>query len=190
LQRDRSLGCPRSVGEEPDTIVTEIARDADGERGRLEEMYVRLAPESIRLAYLMTGDRAVAEDLAQEAFVRFVGRFHSLRDLGAFDAYLRRTIINLSKNYFRRRALERSDLQRQAGLRLPVQEERDVSEYEAMRQALLGLPARQRAAIVLRYYEDLPEAQIAELLRCRPATVRSLVARGLEALRQSPEVVR
>ena len=98
--------------------------------------------------------------------------------------------MNLSKNHFRRRAVERSDLERQAGLRLPVQEERDISEFEAMRRALLGLPAKQRAAIVLRYYEDLPESQIADLLRCRPATVRSLVSRGLAALRQSPEVIR
>jgi RNA polymerase sigma factor (sigma-70 family) len=190
MPRNGSLRCPDDVGEERETVVTEVARDTDGDRDRLEEMYVRLAPEGIRLAYLMTGDRALSEDLVQEAFVRFVGRLHSVRDLGAFDAYMRRTIINLSKNHFRRRALERSDLSRQAGLRRPVHEDRDVSEYEAMRRALLDLPARQRAAIVLRYYEDLPESRIAEVLRCRPATVRSLVARGLASLRLSPEVVR
>ena len=69
-----------------------------------------------------------------------------------------------------------------------VQTDRDVAAYESMRAALLSLPQRQRAAIVLRYYEDLHESQIADLLRCRPATVRSLVARGLEALRKIPEV--
>jgi len=162
--------------------------DADGDR--LEELYIRFAPGGIRLAHLMTGDRAAAEDLVQEAFVRFVGRLHSLRDPGAYEAYLRRTVVNLSKNHFRRRALERAELERQARHARPVHEERDVSEYESMRQALLGLPAKQRAAIVLRFYEDLPEAQIAEVLRCRPATVRSLVSRGLEALRRSPEVIR
>lgn len=167
-----------------------MGRDVGGDADRLEELYVRFAPGGIRLAYLLTGDRALAEDLVQEAFVRFVGRLHPLRDPGAFDAYLRRTVINLSKNHFRRRALERSDLERRARQQAPVAEERDVSEYEAMRVALLGLPVRQRAAIVLRYYEDLPESQIAELLRCRPATVRSLVSRGLEALRRSPEVIR
>jgi RNA polymerase sigma-70 factor (sigma-E family) len=165
-------------------------RDADGVEDSLGELYVRFAPGGLRLAYLMTGDRATAEDLVQEAFVRFVGRLHSVNDLRAFDAYLRRTVINLSKNHFRRRAIERSDLARQVGEGQLVREERDVTEYEAMRQALLVLPIRQRAAIVLRYYEDLPEAQIAEVLRCRPATVRSLVSRGLETLRQSPEVVR
>jgi RNA polymerase sigma-70 factor (sigma-E family) len=171
-------------------MVTPVGRDVGGDGNRLEELYVRFAPGGIRLAYLMTGDRTVAEDLVQEAFIRFVGRLHSVRDPGAFEAYLRRTIINLSKNHFRRRAIERSDLERQASQQRPVQEDRDVSAYEAMRLALLSLPPRQRAAIVLRYYEDLPEPQIAELLRCRPATVRSLVSRGLAALRQSPEVIR
>ncbi len=171
-------------------MVTPMGRDADVSGDPLEEMYVRFAPGGIRLAYLMTGDRVVAEDLVQDAFVRFVGRLHSLRDPGAFEAYLRRTVINLSKNHFRRRAIERSDLERQARQPQQVHEERDVSEFETMRQALLGLPVRQRAAIVLRYYEDLPESQIADVLRCRPATVRSLVSRGLQALRESPEVSR
>ena len=171
-------------------MAAQMGHDADVERDRLGEMYLRFAPEGIRLAYLMTGDRVVAEDLVQDAFIRFVGRLHSLRDPGAFDAYLRRTVVNLSKNYFRRRALERSDAERQARQRRPEHAERDVSEYETMRAALLGLPVRQRAAIVLRYYEDLPESEIAEVLRCRPATVRSLVSRGLQTLRQSPEVVR
>jgi RNA polymerase sigma-70 factor (sigma-E family) len=162
----------------------------DSEEDQLEDLYVRFAPGAIRVAYLMTGDRAAAEDLVQEAFVRFVGRLHSLRDPNAFDAYLRRTVINLSKNHFRRRALERAELHRQASLPPAVHEERDISEYESMRAALLALPAKQRAAIVLRYYEDLPETRIAEVLRCRPATVRSLVSRGLAALRQSPEVIR
>ena len=170
--------------------MTPLGQEVGGDAERLAELYVRFAPGGIRLAYLLTGDRSLAEDLVQEAFVRFVGRLHPLRDPGAFDAYLRRTIINLSKNHFRRRALERTDLERRARQQAPVAEERDVSEYEAMRIALLGLPVRQRAAIVLRYYEDLPEPQIAELLRCRPATVRSLVSRGLEALRRSPEVIR
>ncbi|HTG46454.1 MAG TPA: SigE family RNA polymerase sigma factor [Actinomycetota bacterium] len=171
-------------------MVSSVDRDVHSDGDRLEELYVRFAPGGIRLAYLMTGDRGVAEDLVQEAFVRFVGRLHSLRDPNAFEAYLRRTVINLSKNHYRRRALERADLERQASLPPRTHEERDVSEYEAMRTALLSLPAKQRAAIVLRYYEDLPETRIAEALRCRPATVRSLISRGLAALRQSPEVIR
>ena len=143
----------------------------------------------IRLAYLLTGNRTVAEDLVQEAFVRFVGRLYYLRDRDAFDAYLRRTIVNLSKNYFRRRAVERAYLEREGPRAEDVSTDPDVATSDTLRSALLRLPVRQRTAIVLRYFEDLPDATIAELLRCRPATVRSLVARGLEALRTTPEVI-
>jgi RNA polymerase sigma-70 factor (sigma-E family) len=162
--------------------------DAERFPSRLAELYVRSAPGGIRLAYLLTGDRALADDLVQEAFLRFVGRLHHVRDPEAFDAYLRRTIVNLSKNVFRRRAVERRYLERESAAPRLEQHDRDVVAYESMRSALLALPARQRAAIVLRYYEDLPESQIADILRCRPATVRSLVARGLERLRTTPEV--
>ena len=155
---------------------------------RLAEVYERSAPAGFRLAYLLTGDRALAEDLVQEAFLRFVGRLHHLRDPEAFDAYLRRTIVNLSKDVFRRRAVERSYFERRTAEFREGHTDRDVAAYESMRASLLSLPPRQRAAIVLRYYEDLPESEIADLLRCRPATVRSLVARGLEALRRIPEV--
>ncbi len=162
----------------------------EAEPSRLEELYVRHAPDGIRLAYLLTGDRVMAEDLVQEAFARFVGRLHFLRDPDAFEAYLRRTIVNLTKNFFRHRALERTYLTREAGRRQPEDPDPDVPTYETMRTALLGLPARQRAAIVLRYYEDLPESAIADILRCRPATVRSLVSRALQTLRLNPEVIR
>jgi RNA polymerase sigma-70 factor (sigma-E family) len=162
--------------------------EAERSPSGLAELYVRSAPGAIRLAYLLTGDQALAEDLVQEAFLRFVGRLHHLRDRDAFDAYLRRTVVNLSKNVFRRRAVERAYLERESAQIAIEQRDPDVVGYESMRAALLSLPARQRAAIVLRYYEDLPEAEIAEILRCRPATVRSLVARGLERLRLTPEV--
>jgi RNA polymerase sigma-70 factor (sigma-E family) len=155
---------------------------------RLAEVYERSAPAGFRLAYLLTGDRALAEDLVQEAFLRFVGRLHHLRDPDAFDGYLRRTIVNLSKDTFRRRAVERSYVERHTAELREGHTDPDVAGYESMRAALLSLPQRQRAAIVLRYYEDLPESEIADLLHCRPATVRSLVARGLESLRRIPEV--
>ncbi len=170
--------------------MIEVAVEAKADRSRLEKLYVRHAPNGIRLAYLLTGDRVIAEDLVQEAFARFIGRLHFLRDAEAFDAYLRRTVVNLAKNMFRRRALERAFLRQEAGVRPPDDSSPDVPTYETMRAALLGLPARQRAAIVLRYYEDLSESSIADILRCPPATVRSLVRRGLQTLRVNPEVIR
>lgn len=159
--------------------------------GRLGELYVRHAHEAVRLAYLLTGDRVLAEDLVQDAFVRLAGRLVHLRDPGAFDAYLRRTVVNLSNSYFRRKRVERAhvvqvkgELARGDG-RSP---ERSTEDRDELWLALGRLTRRQRIAIVLRFYEDLPEREIADILKCRPGTVKSLVSRGLEALRTQIEV--
>jgi RNA polymerase sigma-70 factor (sigma-E family) len=150
--------------------------------GRLGELYARHVPEAIRLAYLLTANRTLAEDLAQEAFVRLYGRFQDLRNPDAFPAYLRRTVVNLANSHFRRRKVERAFLEREGGL--ATAPGADPDDRRRVREALQTLPYRQRAAVVLRYYEDLPEAQTAEVLRCRPGTVKSLLSRGLEALRR------
>ena len=154
--------------------------------GRLGELYLRHADGAVRLAYLLTGDRALAEDLAQDAFVRLAGRLVHLRDPGAFEAYLRRTIVNLSNSYFRRRKVERTYLthaRAAAGTQGAQWSAWSVEDREDLWRALEKLSGRQRAAIVLRFYEDLPEGQIADILKCRPGTVKSLVSRGLETLR-------
>jgi RNA polymerase sigma-70 factor (sigma-E family) len=149
---------------------------------RLGELYVRHAPNGIRLAFLLTGDRALAEDLVQEAFARFIGRLLHLRNPDAFEPYLRRTIVNLCNSHLRRRRVERAYLERLS--RSPESEARPTEDLdEAMHGALLHLPERQRAAIVLRFYEDLTDRQTAEVMRCRPSTVRSLVSRGMTTLR-------
>lgn len=153
------------------------------EWSRLSELYLRHAHDGVRLAYLITGDRALAEDLVQDAFVRLAGRLVHLRDPSGFEAYLRRTIVNLANAYFRRRKVERRYVERQAGLRHERSFEADIPTQQAIRAALLALPTRQRTAIVLRFYEDLSEAQTAEVMRCRPGTVKSLVSRGMEKLR-------
>jgi RNA polymerase sigma-70 factor (sigma-E family) len=154
------------------------------EGGRLGELYAVHAASATRLAYLLTGDRGLAEDLVQEAFVRVAGRLGHLRDPAAFQAYLRRTVINLSRMHFRKRNTERTYLEREANLRPPEGPERDVAVSEAMRAALLGLPERQRAAIVLRFYEDLSDSATGAILQCPAGTVRSLVSRGMETLRR------
>jgi RNA polymerase sigma-70 factor (sigma-E family) len=154
-----------------------------GERD-LADLYRRHVPGAVRLAYLMTGDPMLAEDLAQDAFVRLTGRFAHIRNPDAFPAYLRRTVVNLVKNHYRRSKLERSHLESLGGeAHTSVEELPAGVDAEALLQALLELPYRQRAAIVLRYYEDLPESRVAELLGCRPGTVKSLVSRGFAAMR-------
>jgi RNA polymerase sigma-70 factor (sigma-E family) len=152
--------------------------------GGIEELYARHIQGGVRLAYLLTGDRAHAEDLAQEAFIRCVGRFQHLRDRRAFDAYLRRAIVNLHTSSLRRRKLERAWIERERSATVTRSASMpDVGGREDLWRALGSLPPRQRAALVLRYYEDLSERDAAEALGCSVAAVKSLVSRGSETLR-------
>jgi RNA polymerase sigma-70 factor (sigma-E family) len=151
------------------------------EGGVLAELYARHAGDALRLAYLLTGDAALAEDLVQDAFVRLAGRLLHLRDQEGFHAYLRQTIVNLARSHFRRRALERRFIERHA--EPPPVAPPDLSDRDRTRQALMKLPIRQRTAVVLRYFEDLSEAQTAQLMRCGLAAVKSLVSRGTTSLR-------
>ena len=153
------------------------------EGSRFAELYQRYAGDGVRLAYLITGDRALAEDLMQEAFVRLLSRLVHLRDPDGLEPYLRRTIVNLANAQFRRRRVERRYLDRQAAMPTPARPEPDIPEREAVWAVLRALPARQRIAIVLRFYEDLSADQTAEIMRCRPGTVKSLVSRGMDKLR-------
>ena len=158
--------------------------ETDG--GTMAELYERYVPRGIRLAYLLTGDRSQAEDLAHEAFVRCVGRFQHLRAHAAFDAYLRRAIVNLHTSGLRRRKTEREWLRREGPrAAAAVATQRDVGEREDLWKALSTLPTRQRSALVLRYYEDLSERDAAEALGCSLSAMKSLVARGSEALREA-----
>jgi RNA polymerase sigma-70 factor (sigma-E family) len=149
----------------------------------LQDLYVRHAPAALRLAYFLSGDREVARDLVQDAFVRVAGRFRHLRQPDEFDAYLRRTIVNLHASRLRRLKVERSSLAREASLPVPAAVEEDHEVRDEMWHAILGLPPRQRAAIVLRYYEDLSEHQAAEVLRCSVGAVNQLVVRAMATLR-------
>jgi RNA polymerase sigma-70 factor (sigma-E family) len=153
------------------------------EGGRLSDLYRLYADGAIRLAYLITGNRALAEDLVQDAFVKLAGRLLHLRDSRGFEAYLRRTVVNLANSHFRRRKVERRFAERQAGMLTPTRQDPDIATRETARAALLELPPRQRTAIVLRFYIDLSEAQTAELMGCRRGTVKSLVSQGMEKLR-------
>ena len=153
------------------------------EGGRLAELFLQHGDGAVRLAYLLTGDRALAEDLAQDAFVKLAGRLVHLRDPGAFDAYLRRTVVNLANSHYRRKRLERAYLKREEGTARTADIPVDPGARDELWGAMRRLSERQRAAIVLRYYEDLSEQQVAEILNCRPGTVKSLVSRGLASLR-------
>lgn len=130
---------------------------------------------AVRLARLLVPE-AAAEDLAQEAFSRLHGRFDTLDNP---PAYLRRTLVNLGRTWHRTRLREQDRL-------------REVRRAEAielgandMLDAIDALPYRQKAVVVLRYWLDLSEAEIAEVLGCRAGTVKSLGARALRRLRKA-----
>jgi RNA polymerase sigma-70 factor (sigma-E family) len=142
----------------------------------------------LRLAFQLCHDRASAEDLVQQALEQVYRRWRRHgTDVEYAEAYARRAVVN---EYLRRRRL-RSVSELTTDLVADVAsapQEAAVAERDAMWRALGELPARQRAALVLRYYEDLPDRDIAAVLGCRQATVRSLVARGLHTLRASVTV--
>jgi RNA polymerase sigma factor (sigma-70 family) len=160
-----------------------VTERAERQAGRLEELYERHAADAVRLAYLVTSDRELARDIAQDAFVRVAGRFRHLRYPDAFDAYLRRTVVNLCLSHFRHQRVEREYVEREGAASEGVAEPTELGTRDELRRALGRLPLRQRTAIVLRYYQDLPESEVADAMRCSVRAARSLVSRGMETLR-------
>jgi RNA polymerase sigma factor (sigma-70 family) len=112
-----------------------------------------------------------------------MARFRDLRNPDAFCWYLRKTVVNLSRSHFRRRRVERAFLEKERRRPEPTLPP-DADERRVMRQALLELAPGPRAAVVLRYYEDLTEAQTAEVLGWPVGTVKSTVSRAMERLRK------
>jgi RNA polymerase sigma-70 factor (sigma-E family) len=140
---------------------------------------------ALRLAYLLTGSREQAEDLVQDAFVRMFGRWQELRNPEAFRAYLNKTVVNLARNYYRRKGLERRELERErAGGRKTAMGIPDVEGREELLAALSELPHRQRAAVALRFLEDMSEQQTAHALDCSVSAVKTATSRGMAALRE------
>jgi RNA polymerase sigma-70 factor (sigma-E family) len=137
-------------------------------------------PEMVRLADLLGADDP--EDIAQEAFARLIRKQGSLRDPGSALAYVRASVCNLTRNRHRHLRVVR--------LRTPAGRDEDSSEQAAILRedhrevlaALAGLPPRRREAIVLRYWLDLSEREIADAMGISPGTVKSNVSRGLAAL--------
>jgi RNA polymerase sigma-70 factor (sigma-E family) len=156
--------------------------DVEGSQSRLADLYRIHAPSARRLAYLMTGDRDLAEDITQDAFIKLAGRWRDLRSQDAFGAYLRRTVVNLSRGHWRHVRVERKYLERE-GTKPQHLDSPEFERGDDLWQLLQALPHRQRAAIVLRYYEDLSEQQTADALNCSTGAVKALTHRGIERLR-------
>lgn len=140
--------------------------------------------QAVRLAYLLVSDPHLAEDVVSEAFAKVYVRWAKgeVRDVGS---YLRRAVANEANSRLRRRYLERRVAEERSGDDRGVRLVDDqAAEHDEVWQAIQRLPDRQRTAVVLRYYEDLSEADTAEVLGCSVGTVKSQVSRGLARLQE------
>jgi RNA polymerase sigma-70 factor (sigma-E family) len=148
-----------------------------------QEFATSRLPAVLAFAAVLTGQRATAEDIVQEVLIRAFTRWDMIGRLDQPEFYVRKMVLNEFLSSRRRswRLVPGGDTVTAAG------SASDLADAYAERDALLAevcrLPRRQRAVLVLRYYEDRSDAEIARLLGCRPATVRAFASRALAALR-------
>jgi RNA polymerase sigma-70 factor (sigma-E family) len=155
---------------------------ADDRDTRIKTLFEEHYAGLCRLAYLITGDTAQAEELVMEAFMRTFAGWRRIRDLDRTDAYLRRAVVNLSRSRLRR---QRTEERAPQFVHTPIESDADDARF--VWDAVRALPHRQRAAVVLRYYEDLPEAEIADALDCSVGTVKSQLAKARSTLARTLE---
>lgn len=142
------------------------------------------APALLRLAVMLAGTRADGEDLLQSALVRAARHGERIAAMDAPVAYLRRVVVNEHASNGRRRSRRVPELVVADAIDRPTAAEDDaVVLRDQTWRWLATLKPQQRAVLVLRYYEDLPDAEIATILGCPESTVRSHARRGLTALR-------
>lgn len=141
----------------------------------------------LRMAVMLTGNRADAEDLVQAALANTFLAWDKINDRAALDAYVRRAMVNTHISWWRRRRLEEFPTDQ-----LPDQavadHARESDTAEVVRRALDRLPERMRAAVMLRYFEDMTEPEIAALLGVSLGTVKSTVSRAVARLRIDAEL--
>ena len=176
--------------------VTTAMNSFEGSYGTNDSFSAAIAEHHQRLAgfaYLLCGNRTQAEDLVAEAYARVWPKYrnHQVEDLGP---YLRRAVANLATGRVRRLRLERRETERRTSDWRTGSDtygqgfeghgfESSIDERDRLWQAIWSLPADQRAVIVLRHVEDMSEHEVAKVLGVRPGTVKSRLARGLDALR-------
>ncbi len=171
---------PPPASDKPMAMV-EVVQESPGAgepagRPSFADFYLAQYPGLVRLAYVLTSSSELAEDMVQDCFVRLHGHYERL---DTPERYARQAVVNACRSHFRRAGRERD---RRPLLYVVDGDGQEVAAGE-LHDVLMALPYRQRAAVVLRYYSDLSELEIAEVLGCRPGTVGSLIHRGLERLR-------
>ncbi|MGH2734113.1 MAG: SigE family RNA polymerase sigma factor [Actinomycetota bacterium] len=139
-------------------------------------------PRLVGMLSLYCGDAAVAEEVAQEALLKTCRQWRRVRRMDNPAGWLHRVGFNLANSHYRRRNAERRAGEKLSA-RPPDGSNPDVADAVALRRAVAELPKRQKTALVLRYYADLPYAEIAALMDAPQPTVKSLVRRAVERLR-------
>ena len=159
-------------------------RGADAD-GAVEELYAAHWRQLVRLSVLLVHDQALAEDMVQDAFVAMHGRWSRLRDPDKALAYLRQAVVNRSRSALRHRVVVERHARRSATGDVAVDGPSEGgARRDAVRDALLRLSERQREVLVLRYYLDWSEAQIADALGISRGAVKAHAHRGSAALRE------
>ena len=164
-------------------LVVESLRDV-GAGARVvdfDEWVAARGDALLRFAFVLTGNRADAEDAVQDALSRALPRWDRIRQADDPDAYVRRMVVNAHTSWWRRFRRRESPVEE---VRLGTSRPPDVEGHDRLWRACLALPEDQRVAVVLRYYEQREYAEIAALTGVREGSVRSRVSRGLAALRE------
>lgn len=158
-----------------------MSRDGlGGDKALLEDLYRAEFASMVRLAFLLTGSTAAAPDLVQDAFVAVAPRLSTTTQPGG---YLRTAVVNRCRMWWRHRSVVERNDERLAATVDPLESlPTDVLEIWDLVQSL---PPRSRTAVVLRFYLDLPFAEIADVMGCRVGTAKSLVHRALASLREA-----
>jgi RNA polymerase sigma-70 factor (sigma-E family) len=158
-----------------------------GDGAEFDEFVVGRGPALLRFGYLLCGDRGLAEDLVQDALVKLHRRWFDQSAVEHPEAYVRRIILNDFTSWRRRHAS--TEVVGPVPERAYVDSTDGLAERDVMWTALGVLSSRQRAVLVLRYYEQVPDSQIASMLGCGESTVRSLAARAFALLRGHPNLL-
>jgi RNA polymerase sigma-70 factor (sigma-E family) len=163
-------------------------QEVSGEHAEFGEYVAARSATLLRMAYLLTGHRADAEDLVQVALAKTYVAWNRIQDRRAVDGYVRRAMVNTHISWWRQRRLEEYPTEQIPEQAAP-DHAGDSDLHDALWQALRRLPARMRAAVVLRFYEDLTEAEIAGVLGVSVGTVKSTISRAVAKLRIDAELL-
>jgi RNA polymerase sigma-70 factor (sigma-E family) len=148
-----------------------------------EEYVTARGAALVRFARVLVGDPHRAEDLVQDALAKAYVRWNRIVRTDHPDVYLRRAVLNASRSWWRRRGSHERPTDQAVDRAAPGDVGAEAVERDALWRRLTRLPDRQRAVLVLRYYEDLDDATIGAILGCTPATVRTHAMRALNTLR-------